>query len=141
MSTSSILIIGKNGKTGARVQSRLERAGHEAIGVSRSTDPTFDWESPGTWSESLQGVRAAYVTYHPDLALPQAQGAITLLSHMAVEAGVEHLVMLSGRGEAGAQRAEAALQASGIDWNIVRASWFAQNFSENFSWMASLRDS
>src|ERR687894_136033 len=42
------------------------------------------------------------------------------------------LVLLSGRGEEEAQRAEEALQASGADWTIVRCSWFAQNFSEGF---------
>jgi nucleoside-diphosphate-sugar epimerase len=41
-------------------------------------------------------------------------------------------VLLSGRGEPGAQRAEAALQASGAPWTVVRASWFNQNFSEGF---------
>ncbi len=39
-------------------------------------------------------------------------------------------MLLSGRGEEEAQRAEAALQASGADWTIVRCAWFAQNFSE-----------
>jgi len=51
---------------------------------------------------------------------------------MAIENGLEHVVLLSGRGEAGAQRAEEVLKASGISWNIVRASWFFQNFSESF---------
>ena len=41
-------------------------------------------------------------------------------------------MLLSGRGEEGAQRAEAVLKASGISWNIVRCSWFCQNFSESF---------
>ena len=40
--------------------------------------------------------------------------------------------MLSGRGEEGAQKAEQVLINSGLSWNIVRASWFAQNFSEGF---------
>jgi uncharacterized protein YbjT (DUF2867 family) len=43
---------------------------------------------------------------------------------------VRRLVLLSGRGEDEAQRAERALQASGADWTVVRCSWFAQNFSE-----------
>jgi uncharacterized protein YbjT (DUF2867 family) len=42
------------------------------------------------------------------------------------------VVLLSGRGEPGAQRAEAALQASGVPWTIARASWFNQNFSEGY---------
>jgi uncharacterized protein YbjT (DUF2867 family) len=42
------------------------------------------------------------------------------------------MVLLSGRGEEEAQRAEQALQDSDADWTIVRASFFAQNFSESF---------
>jgi uncharacterized protein YbjT (DUF2867 family) len=42
------------------------------------------------------------------------------------------VVLLSGRGEPGAQRAEAALQDSGVPWTHVRASWFNQNFSEGY---------
>ena len=41
-------------------------------------------------------------------------------------------MLLSGRGEDEAQRAEQALMASGADWTILRCSWFAQNFSESF---------
>jgi uncharacterized protein YbjT (DUF2867 family) len=50
---------------------------------------------------------------------------------MALQAGVRRLVLLSGRGEEEAQRAEQTLMDSGADWTIVRAGWFAQNFSEN----------
>jgi hypothetical protein len=42
------------------------------------------------------------------------------------------LVLLSGRGEDGARLAEQAVEASGVEWTIVRSSWFCQNFSENF---------
>ena len=41
-------------------------------------------------------------------------------------------MLLSGRGEAEAQRSEAALSASDADWTIVRCSWLNQNFSESF---------
>jgi uncharacterized protein YbjT (DUF2867 family) len=41
-------------------------------------------------------------------------------------------VLLSGRGEEEAQVSERAVQESGADWTILRASWFAQNFSEHF---------
>jgi uncharacterized protein YbjT (DUF2867 family) len=51
---------------------------------------------------------------------------------VARENGLQHIVLLSGRGEEGAQRAEKTLQDSGISWNIVRCGWFFQNFSENF---------
>jgi uncharacterized protein YbjT (DUF2867 family) len=40
------------------------------------------------------------------------------------------VVLLSGRGEDEAQRAEQAIAGTGFEWTVVRASWFAQNFSE-----------
>jgi uncharacterized protein YbjT (DUF2867 family) len=50
---------------------------------------------------------------------------------MAAANGVRRLVLLSGRGEAGARLAEQAVRESGAEWTIVRASWFSQNFNEN----------
>src|SRR5262249_12569172 len=50
----------------------------------------------------------------------------------AIEQGVRRLVLLSGRGEAEAQRAEQMFQSCGADWTILRCSWFMQNFSESF---------
>ena len=132
MSDHKILIVGANGKTGSRVETRLQAAGVPTVGVSRSTTPAFDWVDPSTWQEALTGVTGAYLTYHPDLSVPAAEGHIRLFCEMAVEAGVEHVVLLSGRGEDGAARAELVLRESGLAWNIVQASWFAQNFSENF---------
>ncbi|WP_428649677.1 NAD(P)H-binding protein [Roseibium sp.] len=127
-----ILIIGGAGKTGRRVNGLLIEKGHATRPVSRSTDPAFDWADPATWDAALAGTRAAYVTYQPDLSVPGAAEAIGLLAEKAKAHGLEHLVLLSGRGEPGAERAEKVLSMSGLDWNVVRASWFAQNFSEEF---------
>jgi uncharacterized protein YbjT (DUF2867 family) len=46
-----------------------------------------------------------------------------------VESGVQRLVLLSGRGEEEAARAERAVQDAGAEWTVVRCSWFSQNFS------------
>jgi uncharacterized protein YbjT (DUF2867 family) len=132
MKQSPILIIGKNGKTGTRVNKSLQALGYETRAVSRSTIPTFDWENPETWWSAIEGTRSAYVTYQPDLAVPNAEPTIKEFMRVAANAGLEHIVLLSGRGEEGAQRAEEVLKASGLSWNVVRASWFAQNFSESF---------
>lgn len=132
MKNTPILIIGKNGKTGARVNQRLQAEGYVTRAVSRSTSPSFDWENQDTWQSVIKGTRIAYVTYHPDLALPHAEHRIREFVKVARENGLEHIVLLSGRGEEGAQRAENALIESGISWNIVRCSWFNQNFSESF---------
>ncbi len=48
----------------------------------------------------------------------------------AVEQGVKRLVLLSGRGEEEAQACERIVQAADVEWTVVRASWFMQNFSE-----------
>ncbi len=132
MQNSPILIVGKNAKTGWRVERRLQELGVSTRAVSRSTTPAFDWEDQGSWREALAGTRAAYITFHPDLAIPSAEQTIKDFVALAAELDLEHLVLLSGRGEDGARRAEIALEQGGLDWNIVRANWFMQNFSENF---------
>src|SRR5688572_17088019 len=118
MTQAPILIIGAAGKTGGRVDARLRAQGIATRPASRSTTIPFDWSRPETWSAALNGVSKAYVTYQPDLAVEGSTAAITELSRLAREKGLERVVLLSGRGEPGAQRAEAALQASGVPWTI-----------------------
>ncbi|OHV82743.1 NmrA family NAD(P)-binding protein [Rhizobium sp. LCM 4573] len=132
MQQDRILIIGANGKTGARVNARLKERGIETRAVSRSSEIPFDWERPESWAAAFDGMTRAYVTFQPDLAVEGAAEAIEEICRISQEKELKHLVLLSGRGEPGAQRAEAALQASGIPWTIVRASWFSQNFSESY---------
>lgn len=132
MQHSPILIIGKNAKTGLRVDQRLQALGYNTRAVSRSTSPAFDWEDSDTWRAAMEGCESAYVTFYPDLAIPTAEQAIRDFVALAKDVGLRHVVLLSGRGEAGAQRAEAVLETSGLDWNVVRANWFMQNFSEGF---------
>ncbi len=132
MKQPPILIIGKNGKTGSRVNQRLLALGYATRPVSRSTQPAFDWDNPATWQSAIEGSQVAYVTYQPDLAVPGAASTIRAFVQIAAQAGLQHIVLLSGRGEQGAERAEAIVKSSGLAWNIVRASWFSQNFSESF---------
>ena len=132
MSDLPILIVGGTGKTGRRVDARLRARGIATRPVSRSTPILFDWARPEGWAAALDGVSKAYVTYQPDIAVEGASEAIADFAGLAQEHGLEQIALLSGRGEPGAQRAEAALQTSGISWTIVRASWFNQNFSEGF---------
>jgi uncharacterized protein YbjT (DUF2867 family) len=126
------LILGGKGKTGRRVAERLQTLGKGVLVASRSTIPRFDWNDSNTWADLLAGAGSVYITYQPDLAVPGAVEAVGRFVRMALEAGVRRLVLLSGRGEEEAQRAEQTLIDSGADWTIVRAGWFAQNFSENF---------
>jgi uncharacterized protein YbjT (DUF2867 family) len=99
---------------------------------SRSAELPFDWEKQDTWEQVLQGVKAAYVAYQPDLAVPGALETVEAFFDRAIACGVEKLVLLSGRGEVEAEQAERSLQATSVDWTILRSSWFFQNFSESF---------
>ena len=132
MQDHPILVIGATGKTGARVAAKLEAKKLPVRRGSRRSAIPFDWESPETWAPALRGVRAAYVTYFPDLAFPGAVEKLESLVETAKEAGVEHLVLLSGRGEHHARLGEEVVRNSGIDFTLVRAAWFAQNFSEGY---------
>src|SRR5262245_17497794 len=120
------LVVGGTGKTGRRVADRLEARGVAVRAGSRSSEPRFDWDDRATWGPALAGVDAAYVTFAPDLAFPGAAEIVGAFAKQAVESGVRRLVLLSGRGEEGARRAEQAVEASGAEWTILRASWFCQ---------------
>ena len=132
MNDQSILVIGATGKTGSRVANRLEMLGYPVRRGSRSSATPFDWEAPETWAPALRGARAAYVTYFPDLAFPGAVEKLESLCETARDVSVEHLVLLSGRGEHHARLGEEVLRNSGVDATIIRAAWFAQNFSEGY---------
>lgn len=124
------LVLGGTGKTGRRVADRLKAMGETVRIGSRSAVPSFDWDKAASWEDALKGATAAYITYAPDLAFPGAADAIRAFVTQAKRAGVQRVVLLSGRGEEEAQACERIVQASGIPWTIVRASWFNQNFSE-----------
>jgi uncharacterized protein YbjT (DUF2867 family) len=123
-------VLGGTGKTGRRVAEKLQALGVETRIVSRSANPSFDWNDQSTWDAALEGVTAAYIIYAPDLAIPGASDAIRAFVEKASGQGVERLVLLSGRGEEEAQACERIVQEAGVEWTVVRASWFMQNFSE-----------
>jgi len=130
--TKPILILGGTGKTGRRLAERLTARGIPVRIGSRSGTPRFDWEAPASWAPALEGVSAVYISFYPDIAVPGAAEVIDAFTRLAMEHGVRRLVLLSGRGEHEAQRAEEMLKASGADWTILRCAWFSQNFSEGF---------
>src|SRR6267154_2319498 len=114
MTNTTILVIGSTGKTGKRVADRLEKRGIAVGHGSRSADIPFDWDNPQTWAAALD--------------------AISELTELSKDAGVGRLVLLSGRNEAEAEKAERVVMASGLEWTIVRCAFFAQNFDEG-AWL------
>src|SRR5919107_2478285 len=134
--TKTTLVVGGTGKTGRRVVERLEARGLPVRVGSRSGQPPFDWENLDTWAPALEGVESVYVSYYPDIAIPGAVEAVRSFTELTVRNGVRRLVLLSGRGEEEAQRAEGGVREvsdeAGVEWTIVRCAWFMQNFDEYF---------
>ncbi len=128
----NILVIGGTGKTGKRIVNILKEQDHNVRIGSRSATPAFDWHQPEEWSAALKDMDSVYITYQPDLAVPGALEAIEELVKQSKRAGVQKLVLLSGKGEREAQLCEQVVIHSGLKHTIVRANWFNQNFSENF---------
>lgn len=128
--TTPILVIGATGKIGSRIVSRLQASGTPVRPASRRSNPAFDWENPSSWAPALEGAEVAFVSFVPDLAANGAPETIRAFAATARAAGVKRVVLLSGRGEANAQLSEQIMLASGLGTTVVRASWFAQNFSE-----------
>lgn len=129
---NKILVLGSTGKTGKRVTERLLHAGFNVRKGSRNGQPYFNWEKPENWHEVLHSIESVYITFQPDLAVPGAADCIRLFAEKAKACNVKKLVLLSGRGEPEAEVAEQIIINAGLDWTILRASWFMQNFSENF---------
>jgi uncharacterized protein YbjT (DUF2867 family) len=132
MAANTTLVLGGTGKVGGRVVERLRSRGMQVRVGSRSAVPAFDWENPAGWPAALREVSSVFISYYPDLAAPGATDSIRKLTQAAVASGVKRLVLLSGRGEHEAQLCEEIVKASGLEWTLVRASWFSQNFSEGY---------
>jgi uncharacterized protein YbjT (DUF2867 family) len=134
MSDDVFLVLGATGKTGRRVVERLRAAGRTVRAASRSSEARFDWTDPGTWDEVVDGVSAVY------LVAPTEPGPAPKFVQTAVAAGVRRFVALSGRAADSwgdstfgldMLSAEGAVRASGVDWSIMRATNFNQNFDED----------
>src|SRR5215217_4615648 len=130
--TKATLILGGTGKTGRRVVERLAARGLPVRVGSRSGEPPFDWGDEATWVPALRDVESVYVSYNPDLAVPGAVAVVRSFAKLAARSGVQRLVLLSGRGEPEAERAERVVQEAGVQWTILRSTWFMQNFSEDY---------
>ncbi|MFE4466662.1 NAD(P)H-binding protein [Oerskovia sp. NPDC056781] len=127
-----VAVVGATGKSGRRVAARLTAAGVPVRPVSRSTDVRLDWDDPTTWAPAVAGADAVYVAVAPDLAAPGIPEVVADFARVAAREGVQRFVLLSGRGEPEAQRAEHLVAGVFPARTVVRCAWFAQNFSESF---------
>lgn len=125
-----VVVGGSAGKTGGRVVRRLRARGVPVRPVSRSSSVPFDWHIPAGWDSALDGAQSAYITYQPDLAFPGAADRIGALAEVLRRQGIQRVVLLAGRGEAGAIASEQALLSAIPSATVLRSAFFNQNFTE-----------
>ncbi|CAM5608743.1 NAD(P)H-binding protein [Streptomyces diastaticus] len=129
METEPTLVLGATGSVGRRVAARLDALGAHVRPATRNSATRFDWDDQRTWKPALNGVSRLFLM-SPD-GVPVAPGFV----QMAVELGVERMVLLSSRaietiGDERLLDAERLVRTSGADWTVVRSDWFDQNFDE-----------
>lgn len=146
-----ILLLGATGLIGSAIAARLGREGHEVIGVARAVDslarrvPVQGWvrldlreiEGPADWLPHLQGIDAVVNCAGTlqdsvrDSTAKVHRDAPAALWRACEQAGVRRVLQFSAMGvDRGAltrfsstkQAGDAALEASGLDWVILRPS-------------------
>jgi uncharacterized protein YbjT (DUF2867 family) len=131
MDKQPTLVLGATGTTGRRVARRLGAAGHPARAASRAGPARFDWADPASWEPAVTGAAGMY------LMAPDGVPVEPSFLRLAVDRGIRRIVLLSSQsieamGDARLLAAERAVRDAGVDWTILRAGWFHQNFDEGF---------
>lgn len=127
--TRPLLVTGATGKVGRRVVRRLRALDLPHRGVTRRSDPRFDFADDSTWSAAVDEIGAAFIV-PPDEAPPAEEFA--RFAAAAVAAGAEHLIVLSARTfvDDGPSAIERAVDSAGVGTTFLRPTWFFDNFVE-----------
>lgn len=139
----TILVMGATGNVGAAVVRLLAEGGYAVraavrnVAAVRTAVPNveyvpFDFEDSQTYAPALRGVRRLFLMRPP--ALSDTKRYINPVIDAAKAANVEQIVFLSLLGAeknsvVPHRHVEKYLEASGIAWTFLRASFFMQNLS------------
>lgn len=139
--TKTILVLGAHGMVGRRLIPLLEAEGAEVRAASRTPaggETRFDWDDEAGHVDALTGVDAVFLVPQPMIENPHP--GMARLIKRAGAAGVTRLVALTSLGVtfpdepdwSWRKAIEAEVEASGLEWTILRPGGFSQNFSESF---------
>lgn len=136
-----ILITTPRGKVGAELVRLLTargatlRLGAHSLEETRKAFPgletvQLDYTDAASVSAAVQGVDAVYLASPGDFA-PEPEKR---LIDAAKAAGVKRVVKLSAMGvdaapQSALRQVELHLEASGLQWTVLRPTWFMQNFT------------
>ncbi|WP_411281114.1 NAD(P)H-binding protein [Gemmatimonas sp.] len=132
----TILVLGASGTVGSELSRLLEAAGHTTRrATSRASGPGQVHVNLVTGegiADALMGADAAFL-----MSPPGHVNQDELLGPVIEQArthGVQKVVLMTAMGadadpSTPMRKAELALEASGISWNVIRPNWFMQNFN------------
>ncbi|KAH8663397.1 fungal-specific transcription factor domain-containing protein [Tricladium varicosporioides] len=142
-----ILLLGATGKVASRIVPLLSSAGYPTLLASRSgkfpsdlpscMGVKFDWEDESTYAGLFdgKGARAVYLIAPPKLDCFED---MKKLIDLGIKKGVKRWVLQSasvvevGDGPVMGKVSGyiQSLEGSGIEWAVLRPTWFMENFSE-----------
>jgi uncharacterized protein YbjT (DUF2867 family) len=147
----TILITGGTGKTGLKLAHLLSKAGHAVLLTSRKGEVPqpfkgvkFDWLEPSTFTNPFDADPAIDRVY-----VVGPIGVLDTLPHvkpfidLAVTKGVKRFVVLSGspvgKGGPVAGKVHEYLEEIGVDYAVLRPTWFMGMHRTTFMWRELMR--
>ena len=138
-STPTVLVTGATGTVGAFVREALADRECTMRALVRTPDPAdptevaFDFEKPETWGRAFEGGDRLFLVRPP--AITRVGDSVLPAIDAAGRCGVDHVTLLSVLGAEKNpllphRRIEKHLEASGLNYTFLRASFFMQNFDE-----------
>ncbi|KAF4616762.1 hypothetical protein D9613_008468 [Agrocybe pediades] len=135
----TILITGGTGKTGGNLAKLLQSANIPFLIATRSgkapepfTAVTFDWFNPETYENPFKADAHIDRVYIVCPIAPECLPQVGPFIDLAISKGVKRFVLLTATrmepGSPGPGRVHQYLVDKGVDYAVLRPSWFIQNF-------------
>ncbi|MDA4107180.1 NmrA family NAD(P)-binding protein [Mycolicibacterium holsaticum] len=146
---TTVLVVGATGTTGAAVIDELRRfpdlsvrtATRAAAAPTDLEHHVFDWFDDDTWRPTLDGADRLFLL--APIGHPDPVTVVGPFAELAMASGVRRVVMLSSSavacGDAGLGAVDALVRSTFPEWEILRPSWFMQNFVGNHPLAESIR--
>ncbi|KAJ5836789.1 NAD(P)-binding protein [Penicillium robsamsonii] len=140
----TVLVLGGRGKTSSRLSSLLSNSGFPFVQASRSQSEggphrqcAFDWLDETTWANPFTAVYMVAPPPPPPHQLTDMFPPMKAFIDFARTTGVRRIVLLSvsmlprgGPSMGLVHNYLAGLEPEGVEWAVLRPSWFMENFSE-----------
>jgi uncharacterized protein YbjT (DUF2867 family) len=146
----SILVLGATGNTGSALVSSLQQSPAARVRTAtRAHQPhtpnehvRFDWSDKTTFASAVDSIDRVYLVAPVGEADPAR--VVEPFLELALAAGTRRVVLLSSSavapGEPGLGMVDALVREACPEWEVLRPSWFMQNFTGNHPLADSIRN-